>query len=118
MFPGYLFVRVDFDLPRRRPIRSTIGVRSVIACGDRLSLLDQAFIDALKAREVDGAIARPDTPFTVGQQIRVAGGPFDGLIGTIIELGEKERLTVLIILNGLVKVHVEPRWASPMTAAS
>jgi transcriptional antiterminator RfaH len=90
-----------------------------VACGDRLSLVDQAFRDALKAREIDGAIAKPDTSFTVGQQIRLAGGPFDGLIGTIIELGEKERLTVLMsLLNGLVKVHVKPRWASPVTSAA
>ena len=118
MFPGYLFVRINPELQRWRPIKSTIGVRSIVSCGDRLSLIDQGFIDALKAREINGAIARPDTPFRVGQQIRLAGGPFDGLVGTIIELGDKDRLTVLMnLLNGFVKVHAEPRWASPVMSA-
>ena len=118
MFPGYLFVSVDAGLQGWRPIRSTIGVRSVVTCGDRLSILDAAFIAALKAREIDGAIAKPETPFAVGQQIRLSGGPFEGLIATIIELGDNERLTVLMnLLNGLVKVRIEPRWASLMVSA-
>jgi transcriptional antiterminator RfaH len=115
MFPGYLFVRVDSDLQRWRPIRSTIGVRSVVSCGDRLSVLNGTFIANLKAREIDGIIVKPDSPFQIGQQIRMAGGPFDGLIGTIIEMDEKERLTVLMdLLNGRVKVNVEARWSAAL----
>jgi hypothetical protein len=45
----------------------------------------------------------------------LAGGPFDGLIGTIIEMDEKERLTVLMdLLNGRVKVNVEARWSAAL----
>ena len=64
----------------------------------------------LKSREVDGAIARPDSAYTLGQEIRISGGPFDGLIGTIIEMDERQRLTVLMdLLNGRVKVSVDAR---------
>jgi transcriptional antiterminator RfaH len=115
MFPGYLFVKVDSDLRHWRPIKSTIGVRSVVSCGDRLSVLSDTFIASLKAREIDGIIVKPDSPFQIGQQIRIAGGPFDGLIGTIIDMDEKERLTVLMdLLNGRVKVNVEARWSAAL----
>lgn len=112
MFPGYVFVGIESDQQHWRPIKSTIGVRSVVSCGDRLSLLSDAFIANLKAREIDGAIVRPESSYQVGQQVRIAGGPFDGLIGTIVEMDEKERLTVLMdLLSGRVKVHVDARWS-------
>jgi transcriptional antiterminator RfaH len=115
MFPGYVFVKVAIDLQHWRPIKSTIGVRDVVSCGNQLSTLSDAFIASLKAREVDGAIVRPESPYQIGQQIRIAGGPFDGLIGTILEMDERERLTVLMdLLNGRVKVNVEARWSAAL----
>ena len=53
LFPGYLFVAIDPDIHRWRPILSTIGVRTLVRCGERLAMLGAEFIDALKARELD-----------------------------------------------------------------
>lgn len=115
LFPGYLFVRIGPDVRRWRPMLSTYGVRTLIRCGDELSLIDDAFIQALKARELDGAIVRPPSPYQVGQQVRVAGGAFEGLVATIIEMHERDRLTVLMqLLNRPVKVRVEERDVSPV----
>lgn len=115
MFPGYLFVKVHAHLRHWRPIRSTLGVRSVIGCGDNVSFLDPTFVEALKAREIEGAIAKPASPYRIGQQIRMAGGPFDGLIGTIIEMSDRDRLTVLMdLLNGRVKVSVDASAAEAL----
>ena len=51
LFPSYLFVRVD---PRRssgaRCCRR-YGVRTLVRCGDRLSFIEDAFVQSLKARE-------------------------------------------------------------------
>ncbi|HEX5470597.1 MAG TPA: transcriptional activator RfaH, partial [Lacipirellulaceae bacterium] len=88
MFPGYLFVRVDTERQRWRPINSTVGVRAAVSCGDRLSFLSDGFIAALQAREIDGVIARPESDYRPGQKIRVAGGPFDGLVATILDMDE------------------------------
>jgi transcriptional antiterminator RfaH len=108
MFPGYLFIAFDSALNHYQPIRSTVGVRSLVRSGDRLSLLSGAFIGDLKAREIDGVIGRPEGAYHIGQQIRLTGGPFDNLIGTIVEMDERERLTVLMnLLNGSVRVRVE-----------
>jgi len=106
LFPGYLFARIDLA-GRWRPILSTFGVRSLVRFGDQLSFVEDGLIDGLKAREVDGVIVKPAEPLRPGQQVRVQGGPFDGLVATIIEMDEKDRLVVLMdLLNQSVKVKV------------
>lgn len=107
LFPGYLFARMNMERQRWRPILSTFGVRTLVRCGDQLSFVDSEFIESLKAREVGGAIARPPEPYRPGQQIRMRGGPFDGLVATIIQMDEKDRLLVLMeLLKQRVKVKV------------
>jgi len=115
LFPGYIFVRIDPDAERWRPMLSTYGVRTLVRCGDRLSLMDDAFIQSLRAREVDGVISRPTCPYQVGQQVRMAGGAFDGLVATIVEMREKDRLTVLMqLLSRAVKVEIDEQQISPV----
>ena len=114
LFPGYLFVRVNADLQRWRPILSTYGVRTLVCCGDRPSFLDDRFVKGLQAREIDGAIARPASPYELGQRVKMAGGAFDGLIATILEMDEKDRLVVLMdLLNRPTKVRVDARGVIP-----
>jgi transcriptional antiterminator RfaH len=108
LFPGYVFAEIDTAMQRMRSLSSTFGVRSLVCCGGRLSFLHDDFIRSLKVREVEGAIIRPENPYTVGQQVRVSGGAFDGLIATIIEMNEKDRSVVLMnLLNRPVKVKLE-----------
>jgi transcriptional antiterminator RfaH len=109
LFPGYLFVHVEAERTRWRPILSTVGVRALVRFGDRLALLDEAFMQSLRAREVDGVIARPDMPYRVGQQVRLDGGPFDGVVATILSLDEKDRLVVLM---DLLQRRVQARVAA------
>jgi transcriptional antiterminator RfaH len=110
LFPGYLFVRIDPDLQRWRPILSTYGVRALVRFGERLSYVEDGLVQSLKAREVEGVITIPAEPYRVGQQVRISGGPFDGLAATIIEMDEKDRLVVLMrLLNQSVNVKVAAR---------
>ena len=107
LFPGYLFVRWNaFDM-RWRPILSTVGVRAIVRNGDEPSPLDGAIIEALKVREKHGIITRSASPREVGQTVRLAHGPFDGIAAEIIELCDRDRLVVLMtLLNRPIKVKV------------
>jgi transcriptional antiterminator RfaH len=98
IFPGYVFAEVDPDLSLWRSILSTYGVRAVISYGDRPAFVEAGFIEGMRAREIDGVIAKPVTPYKVGQDIRLNGGPFDGLVAKIIEMNEKDRLVLLMRL--------------------
>lgn len=85
-------------------------MRTLVRCGDRPGFLDDRFIHSLKAREMDGAIVKPESPYRVGQQVRITGGAFDGLVAQIVEMDEKHRLVVLMdLLNRPVKVRIEER---------
>jgi transcriptional antiterminator RfaH len=113
LFPSYLFVRTDPERHRWRPILSTLGVRSIVRAGQDLSFIEDAFIVGLKQREVDGAIVKPSSPYQVGQRVAL-GGPFDGLVATIVALDEKERITVLLdILQRPTRVRLGSEHVTP-----
>jgi transcriptional antiterminator RfaH len=105
LFPGYLFVSTGINFGRWRPILSTYGVRSIVSNGQNISCIDHAFIAGLQKREVDGVVVRPLAPYQRGQSVKIIDGPFDGLVATIIDMDEKERLVVLLdMMNRGTKV--------------
>jgi transcriptional antiterminator RfaH len=114
LFPGYLFVQANADLKRWQPLQSTHGVRTVVRTGDEPSFIADAFIAGLRTREVDGAIVRPPTPYQVGQEVRIAGGPFDGFIATILDLDEKDRMLVLLdVMHRGIKIKLNGAMVTP-----
>lgn len=114
LFPCYLFVRADPERARWRPILSTYGVRTIVRAGEELSFVDHAFIASLRAREVEGAIVRPPTPYRIGQKVQIATGAFDGLVATIIEMDEKDRLVLLLdLMNRGIKVKLNSGCVTP-----
>lgn len=118
LFPSYVFVAHDGQGQHWRPILSTFGVRSVVCGGDAPMLLSGAVIAALQAREVDGVVRHPDQPLEVGQNVRVQGGPLDGLIGKVLEMREKDRVLVLLrLLNQQTKVLVTSSDLHPLREA-
>jgi transcriptional antiterminator RfaH len=50
----------------------------------------------------------------IGQSVHVADGPLSGLVGTIIDMDDKDRLIVLMnLLNRTVKVQVAAGMVIP-----
>lgn len=111
LFPGYLFLQIDPACGSWRPVLSTIGVAGLVRFGERLGLIDDRLVQSLIAREPNVTARLPVPDFRVGQRVRVAGGAFDELIATIIDMSDKDRLTVLMdLLNRKVKVSIDPRF--------
>ncbi|MDX2307196.1 MAG: transcription termination/antitermination NusG family protein [Hyphomicrobium sp.] len=114
LFPGYIFVARSPEVPVWRPILSTIGVRNVVRFGSAPSLLDDAFVAALKDREVDGAIPQPEPVFKAGDNVRISDGPLTGHVAEIVQVDERRRVTLLMsLLNRPVRVQVAPYQLSP-----
>lgn len=115
LFPGYLFARPGTAGRRWRPILSTHGVRTVVRAGEEPSCIDHGFIASLKAREIDGAVARPAKPYQVGQKVQITDGPFDGIVTTIIDLDEKERVVVLLeVLKRATRLTLKADAVTPV----
>jgi transcriptional antiterminator RfaH len=116
LFRNYLFVRANAQLARWRPILSTLGVRNIVRTGEELSFVEGAFITSLKAREIDGAIVRPEHPYRIGQRVEITSGPFDRIVATIIDMDEKDRLVVLLdMMNRAIKVKVDGASVAPVS---
>ena len=114
LFPGYLFVKLDPDRNKWRPILSTIGVRTLICKGERPSILPRGFVEELMQREREGVVVAPESSYQPGQAVRFAGGPFDGLIASVLSVSEKERLWVLLqLLQGQIRVQVHANQVMP-----
>lgn len=115
LFPSYVFVAHSPLLGRWRSLLSTYGVRSVVRQGETPCLISNAFIEAFKAREVDGVLRRPEQPFAIGQEVKIQGGALDGIVGTILELRERQRIVLLMnILNQESRVLVTTDDLSPL----
>jgi transcriptional antiterminator RfaH len=115
LFPGYIFVEYKPKLETWRPILGTYGVKSVVRIGEQPSLLCGSFIDGLKARETDGVIRKQASPLEVGQDVAIQGGPFDGLVGKVLELRDKDRVLLLLhLLDQQTKTHVRSDMLNPI----
>ena len=114
LFPGYIFIGYQPNV-RWQAIRSTVGIRTIIKRGDEPDFLDGTFVDALREREADGVIAKPETEFKPGQSVSITHGPLANLIGEVIEMREKERILILFHLMGQeVKTLINAETLNPV----
>ncbi|MBM3560768.1 MAG: transcriptional activator RfaH [Alphaproteobacteria bacterium] len=108
LFPGYLFVRFDPERTRWRSINGTFSVRYLVCFGDRPAPLDDDFVAALMAREDEhGAIELNTQRLSRGDAVRIVDGAFADHIASFEEMGDRERVFLLLELLGrTVRVQV------------
>jgi transcription antitermination factor NusG len=120
LFPRYPFIHADLSHPLRHEVFALLGVRGLICDASsavgRPAPIDDAIIYGFKAREVDGAIPLGltvrDLAYSIGDQVRIAGGPFAGHNAVIEQLpdvpidrlDDQARIKLLIGLFGRMVV--------------
>jgi transcriptional antiterminator RfaH len=102
LFPRYLFVAFDPLTTRWRAICSTIGVCQLISHGDVPAPVPDDVIKALQAQDDEQgfSLIGKKARFAIGEKVRVVAGAFADTIGQIYELGDHERVIVLLDLLG------------------
>jgi len=103
LFPRYMFLCLDEGRESLAPVRSTVGVASVVHFGSNYALVPDAVIRDLRARaDPDSGLHRLNRPplFTKGAAVRLAVYPFGGLEGVFECLVGAERAVVLLRLLG------------------
>lgn len=101
LFPRYLFVRLDLDTDRWRPILSTFGVADMIGSTAGPVPVPSRVIDGLTARAgSDGIFDLEPAPFKPGEPVRIAGGPFAELEGIFEAQSDDARVQILLRLMG------------------
>ena len=98
MFPGYVFVELNLDTQRWRPINGTIGVSHIVIAGGRPIPLPNEFVTQLNQRVELGSAGLKDTELKNGDLLKVFDGAFTDLIGQVSGLPGQERVTLLMNL--------------------
>jgi transcriptional antiterminator RfaH len=115
LFPRYLFIHLDAQQDNWAPIRSTLGVTSLVRFGAEPAVVPVELIDMLRAREdAEGIQDLPPVEPKPGERIRIVEGPMSGYEGVLLARTSRERVVVLLDIVGRkarAKVdlsHLEP----------
>ncbi|WP_164088998.1 transcriptional activator RfaH [Sphingorhabdus sp. YGSMI21] len=105
LFPGYVFVALDCEREPWRSVNGTIGVLRLVSFGMQPAVMPRGFVEQLQNLAGDDGHVRFDEALRPGDGVRIVGGPFDGLCGSLASSGGRERVTVLLqMLAGETKV--------------
>lgn len=100
MFPGYLFAQFVYARLHRGVTHST-GIQRIVRFGDYVATLDPALIGALRQSAAEDEIVTIDPELEVGQSVRIAEGPLQGMEALVTRLiPAKERVRVLLDFLG------------------
>jgi transcription elongation factor/antiterminator RfaH len=116
VFPGYMFVRFDLETQQWRRINGTRGVVCLVTMSGAPVGVPVRVMTSLMAH-YGAQVLRPQ--FAVGDRIRLMGGPFTDLIGTLSALDPKGRIEVLLEILGMsVAVKTDLAHGVPLPAVA
>jgi transcriptional antiterminator RfaH len=103
LFPNYLFVRLNLGRDNISPLRSTRGVKELVAFGGHIKPVPDGFVEELQASADPGTcILRREhaLSFRKGDEITVVSGPFAGYRGIFNGTAGDGRVAVLMEMLG------------------
>jgi transcriptional antiterminator RfaH len=118
MFPGYLFAQFVYPFLHRR-VEHSHGIRGIVHFGDYIATLDRETMAALQEKTGEEEIVTLDPEIKVGQSVRIAEGPFQGLEVVVTRLlPARERVKVLLeFLGRPVETEISTPSILPVSAA-
>jgi transcriptional antiterminator RfaH len=118
MFPGYLFAEFVYPLQHRR-VEHSPGINGIVHFGDYLATLDPQTMAALQEKTGEDEIVTIDPEIRVGQSVRIAEGPFQGLEVLVTRLlPARERVKVLLeFLGRPVETEISTPKILPISSA-
>jgi transcriptional antiterminator RfaH len=115
MFPRYLFVHLDRETDNWGPIRSTLGVVSVVRFGQEPARTPTGLIDFLRRHEdAEGIHSHSPDEYRPGSRVRVVEGQLMGFEGVFLAKSSQDRVVVLLEIMGkearttLDAINLEP----------
>ena len=100
-FPRYLFIHLDKETDNWAPIRSTIGVASLVRFGGMPAVVPENMIANLKANEDEfGLQLIKRKELKQGDKVEIIDGPFEGYKAIYQKMKSTERVSVLLDIVG------------------
>ena len=101
LFPRYLFIRLDSHTDNWTPIRSTLGVMSLVRFGTEPARVPDDLVTRLKSHEdAEGLHEWAEPKLAVGDRVRVVEGPLAGYEGILLAKSGRERVVLLLDMLG------------------
>ncbi len=101
MFPGYVFARFDY-FKHSRLVASANGVSTIVSFGGQPAAVPDDVILELRASVSDGETIEIPTNLSIGEEVQVVAGPFQGIRAVVTNLMPgRQRVTVLLELLGM-----------------
>lgn len=103
LFPRYLFLRLDEGQQTLAPVRSTLGVTTVVGFGTSYTTVPDKIVNELRSRAdpVSGLHRlKCRSLWVAGAAVRITAGAFEGLEGVFERVAGSERVFVLLKLLG------------------
>lgn len=101
MFPGYLFARFCYE-SQYRLVGTSNGVSTIVSFGGIPAIVPDAIIHELRASVADGETIEIPTNLSVGEEVQVVEGPFQGIRAIVTRvMPARARVTVLLELLGM-----------------
>lgn len=116
LFPRYLFVHLDAQTDNWAPIRSTLGVTSLVRFGLEPARVPDALVDFLVSRQdADGLHEWAEPVLAIGDRTRVVSGPLAGYEGILIAKSSRERVVILLdMVAGQIRARLNPDQVEPI----
>ena len=112
MFSRYLFIRLDMGHTNWTPIRSTLGVSSLVSFGNRPAPMSDDLINALRNMPERA----PEKLLQQGQAVRMIDGPLKGLDAVYQQSDGELRAMVLVdLMSKKHLVSVDTQHLFPVT---
>ena len=119
LFPSYLFVRLKLFSEEFSYAQWSPGVSRIVSFNGVPASIEDSIVDFLMAQTNGDGVVEARPKLRIGQEVRIAGGSFGGLVGIIQEPpNAKGRIKILLqILNRRTKVDVpiqflEAKWVT------
>jgi transcription antitermination factor NusG len=114
LFPCYVFVRGGLN--RRLQVVTTPGVHMVLSHGERVALIPETEIDAIR-KTLEGPFRVEPHPFLkCGERVRVIRGTLEGVEGILVRKKNQTRLVLSVAMVAQsVAVEIDAADVVPVT---
>ena len=102
IFPGYVLVKMIMTEESWHVVRNITGVTGFVGPGSRPTPLLDSEVEALCIDE-----KKVKLMLNVGDEVKVAGGLFDGYQGTVQSISENQKKVTVLIKRGRRDIPVE-----------
>lgn len=117
MFPRYMFIHLSDKTDDWGPIRSTVGVSTLVRFGMTPAKVPEDLIKNLKENETpQGVHELPNKPMSVGDKLLIVEGPFEGYEATLFSQKSVDRVVVLLkIAEKFLKLKIKQSFIEPIS---